>query len=271
MLSLGPAIARIRALRANSERGITLADLMVTLALTSILGTMAVLFFVPTTRIGYKTVLTNQNTGDARVTLDEWSGMLRMAGWLDPGTKVDRFEEITPTKIVFYANLGNRTSTTSSTVGATTKIALMLRISDSLNNRGQLIEVRFKGDNTSVQSVRQLGMLATRTNGAPVFQPYSHGGSPIDMTQTGCRLGTTPTAGLCLQAAQSGAGMQDPTVASNSLAVSAGTLVGNPAVNVDRTLALIGSVGISVSVLDPSGAAKSDYTSLASVSSGYPS
>jgi hypothetical protein len=244
---------------------------MVTMALTTILGTMGILFFVPATHLGYRTVLTNQNTGDARVTLDDWTSSLRVAGWLDPATKIDRFEEITPTKIVFYANLNNRTSSTSSAVGATTKIALMLRISDASTGRGQLIEVRFNSDNTTVKSVRQLGMLASATNGAPMFQPYSRGGSAIDMTQLGCLKGTTPTAGLCLQSAQPGAGMQDPAVGTSGLTVTAGTRKGNPAKNVDKTLQLIGSIGIAVTVVDQSSTAKTDYTSLASVSSGYPS
>lgn len=273
MLTRPTAVERVRSLRRQmaDDRGITLADLMVAMALTAILGTMAILFFVPTTHLGYKTVLTNQNTGDARLTLDEWTGMLRMAGWLDPNTKVDRFEEVTPTKIVFYANLGNRSSSSSSQVDSTTKIALVLRISDTVTGRGQLIEVRFASDNTTVKSVRQLGMLASKTNGAPVFQPYSRGGSAIDMTQTGCLSGSTPTAGLCLQTPQTGAGMQDPTVAASGLAVAAGSRTGNPALNVDRTLGLIGSVGIAVTLVDPSGTATTDYTSLASVSSGFPS
>jgi Tfp pilus assembly protein FimT len=256
----------------RSDRGITLAELMVTMGLTTILGTMAVLFFVVANRTGNRTILTNQNTGDARVTLDEWTSMLRVAGWLDPSTKVDRFEEITSTKIVFYANLKNRsTSSTYTATGPTTKIALVLRVSKASTGQGQLVEIRFASDNTTVASSRQLAVLAGPTSGAPIFQPYSRSGSAIDLTQLGCMSGTTAKAGLCLQSAPSGAGMQDPTTGSANLSVSAGPLKGNPAKNVDKVLQLVGSVGISFTVADSSGTAQTSYTSLASVSSGYPS
>jgi Tfp pilus assembly protein PilW len=260
--------------RMRSDRGMTLAELMVTMGLTTILGTMAVMFFVVANRTGNGTILTNQNTGDARVTLDEWTSMLRVAGWLDTSTKVDRFEEVTATKIVFYANLNNRsTSSTFSAPGPTTKIALLLRVSKASTGQGQLVEVRFGSDNTTVASTRQLGVLAGPTNGAPIFQPYSRSGSPVDLTQLGCKSGTVVKAGLCLQSVQSGAGMQDPTIGSSGLTVTAGPLRGNPdpTKNVDKVLQSIGSVGIAFTVSDSSNTSQTSYTSLASVSSGYPS
>jgi hypothetical protein len=265
---------RTRRLRWSDDRGITLAELMVSMTLTTILGTMAVLFFVGATREGYRTVLTNQNSGDARVTLDSWTNMLRVAGWLDPNTEADRFEEITPTKIVFYANLNNRVASTSAPYtapSATTKVALMLRVSNASTGVGQLIEVTFKPDNTTVASVRQLGFSAKATGSTPIFQPYSRTGSPLDVTQHGCLSGGSVVSGLCLQSGQTGSGMLDPTVSATGLSVSSGSLRGNPAVKVDKTLNQIGSIGIAFTVLDSSNTSSMNYTSLASVSSGYPS
>lgn len=256
------------------DRGVTLAELMVSMILTTILGTMAVMFFVGSSRAGYKTVLTNQNSGDARLTLDSWTSMLRVAGWLDPSIKADRFEEITSTKIVFYANLGNRATNVSGVFtapAAPTKIALMLRVSTPGTGVGQLIEVVFQPDNTTVRSVRQLGFNAKATSGQPVFQPYSRIGSALDLTQLGCLNGATPTAGLCLQSGQPGSGMLDPTIGAGSLAVTSGTLRGNPAHNVDTALNQIGSVAIAFTALDPSNTSSMAFTSLASVSSGFPS
>ena len=264
--------ARARMRRMRDERGITLAELVVTMGLTTLLGTITVAFFVVANRLGNHTVLTNQNTGDARVTLDDWTSMLRVAGWLDPTTKVDRFEEVTSTKIVFYANLQNRSTTSYTAPGPTTKIALMLRVSNSATGQGQLVEVRFAPDNTTVASSRQLAALAGPAGTTPIFQPYSRSGVTLDLTNLGCMNGTTPTPGYCLQSAQPGAGMQDPTIGSSTLlAVTAGPLKGNPTNNVDRTLQWIGSVGINFTVADSSGTAQTSYTSLASVSSGYPS
>jgi hypothetical protein len=273
---LSRAVRTYRNLRARlvGDRGITLAELMVSMTLTTILGTMAVLFFVGATREGYRTVLTNQNSGDARVTLDSWTGMLRVAGWLDPNTETDRFEEITATKIVFYANLNNRATATTGPYNApspTTKVALMLRISNATTGIGQLIEVIFKADNTTVKSVRQLGFSAKATGSTPIFQPYSRAGSPLDLSLNGCVSGGTPTAGLCLQTGQSGAGMLDPTVAASGLSVSSGSLRGNPSLKVDKSLNQVGSIGVSFTALDSSNTSSMNFTSLASVSSGYPS
>jgi hypothetical protein len=258
----------------TDDRGVTLAELMVSMILTTILGTMAVFFFVGASHAGYKTVLTNQNSGDARLTLDSWTSMLRVAGWLDPSLQADRFEEITNTKIVFYANLNNRSTAVSGSFtapAATTKVALMLRVSTPATGIGQLIEVTFKADNTTVQTVRQLAFNAKATGALPIFQPYSRSGSPVDLTQLGCLNGTTPTAGLCLQSGQTGSGMLDPTVGTGSLAVTSGTYRGNPALKVDRALNQIGSIAIAFTALDPSNTSSMAFTSLASVSSGYPS
>jgi Tfp pilus assembly protein FimT len=271
---LSKPLRAVRARLGADDRGVTLAELMVSMILTTILGTMTVLFFVGASHAGYKTVLTNQNSGDARLTLDSWTSMVRVAGWLDPSLQADRFEEITSTKIVFYANLNNRSTAVSGSFtapAATTKVVLMLRVSTAGTGIGQLIEVIFNADNTTVKSVRQLGFNAKATGTLPVFQPYSRIGSAVDLTQLGCLNGTTPTAGLCLQSGQSGSGMLDPTIGSGSLAVTSGGYRGNPALKVDTALNQIGSIAIAFTALDPSNTSSMAFTSLASVSSGFPS
>lgn len=274
MLSRAIRWCRGRRARFAGDRGITLAELVVSMSLTTVLGTMAVLFFVGATHEGYRTVFSNQNTSDARITLDSWTNMLRVAGWLDPNTEADRFEEITPTKIVFYANLGNRVADTASAYSApkpTTKVALMLRVSNASTGVGQLIEITYNSDNTTPQSVRQLGFSAKQTGSTPIFQPYSRAGSPLDLTTMGCASGSTAKAGLCLQSGQAGSGTLDPTVGATGLSVSSGPLRGNPLLKVDKVLNQVGSIGVSFTVLDSSNTSSMDFTSLASVSSGYPS
>jgi hypothetical protein len=269
---LSGLLNRVRQLR-HDDRGITLMELVVAMGISTLLGTMGVFFFVGAERTGYGSILTNQNTGDARVTLDSWTSMLRVAGWLDPSAKTDRFEEITPTKIVFYANLANR-GTADQQTGAVTKVALMLRTTDATTGAGQLIQVVFASDNTTVQSVRQLGINATPTGGAgnAVFQPYNRIGGAVDTVNTlGCRSGGSAKSGLCLQSPPAGAGLLDPRVPTGGLAVSAGSLRGNPALNVDQTLANIAGVTIAFTVVDPSNRAAMDFTGAASVNSGFPS
>ena len=265
---------QLRSRLVADDRGVTLAELMVSMILTTILGTMAVLFFGPASRAGYRTVLTNQNSGDARLTLDSWTSMLRVAGWLDPSTRAARFEEITSTKIVFYANLNNRSTAVSGSFTSpapTTKVVLMLRVSTPATGVGQLVEVLFQPDNTTVKSVRQLGFNAKATGSLPIFQPYSRSGSPVDLSQLGCLSGATPRAGLCLQSGQPGAGMLDPTIGTGSLAVSSGSYRGNPALNVDKALNQVGSIGIAFTAVDASNTSSMPFTSRASGISGNPS
>jgi type II secretory pathway pseudopilin PulG len=271
--------ARLRRLRAD-DRGMSLAELLVAMGITMIIGVVTASFFLGASRTGYRTVLTNQNTGDARVVLDSWTAMLRVAGWLDTGAQTDRFEEITPTKIVFYANLDNRsnadgTTIAGQTVAPVTKVALLLRTTNATTGEGQLIEIHFKSDNSTVQSVRQVAFNVRPTAGAgqAIFLPRNHAGGVVDTVNTnGCRSGGTPRAGLCLQTTPAGAGMLDPTLASSGpLAVSQGTLRGNPATNVDNILADVGSITVAFTVQDPAGRASMDFSSSAAVNSGFPS
>jgi len=256
----------------RSERGVTLAELMVAMTLTTIVGTMGTSFFVGASNAGNHTLASNQGTGDARLTLDSWTSMIRVAGWLDPNTMADRFEEITPTKIVFYANVGNRNST-SSTVGDRTKVALMLDVTDASTGRGQLVEVLFGPDNTTPTSVRQLAFNAGPTGGAWVFTPYNQAGAAVDLSQPLCVDGTTPTTGLCAQApagpGPAGAGLLDPSLAAGTHTVVPGTLRGDGSAN--AMLANVGRIDIAFTVSDPSGTTTMDFASSASVSSGFPS
>jgi type II secretory pathway pseudopilin PulG len=263
--------AAARRRRAADDAGITLIELIVSMTITTILMTFGIVFFVQAERSGYKSSLTNQQTADARLTLDSWTSMLRVAGWLDQSAKTDRFEEITPTKIVFYANLNNR-NTADFQVGTATKVALMLRVTNAATGDGQLVEVVFKPNNTTPKTVRQVAVNASPTGGAPIFQPYNQIGGAVDIANTtGCKQGNTPVAGLCLQTPPAGAGMLDPTLAATGpLAVSAGPLRGNPALNEDSTLRSIAGITIAFTVNDTAHTDSLDFTSSASVNSGFP-
>lgn len=240
------------------------------MGLSMILGTMAVLFFVGANKSGGVTIVTNQQTSDARLTLDSWTSMIRVAGWLDPSnpsTPVDRFEEITPTKIVFYANLNNR-NTPDGVVGPLTKVALMLN-QPTGGGDGQLVEVRFKPDNVTPATVRQLGFIADQTNGAWIFTPRDESGGPVDTSVNGCVVGGQPAPGLCAKAPTTPSpGMIDPTLAPGSHTVVAGTRTGDG--SQDAKLANIGDIDIAFTVTDSHHLTSSDYTSSASVNSGFP-
>lgn len=246
-------------------------ELVVAMALTLILGVVSTEFFVNIQKSGNTTILKNSDTGDARSVLDSWTSYIRLAGWVDPATKANRFEEITPTKIVFFANLKNRPSTTSFAVDAPTKIALMFILKPGGSGDGELVEVRFvQNAPSTVASVRHLALNVTKTGSTPIFQPLKASGSVIDVSQTSCFRGTTPVQGLCLQA---GTGMNDPTVAYGSNVVSEPSpkLLGN-STNIDDALGQVGGIQISFTARDTSHTVSSmAFTSTATVSSGYPS
>ena len=258
---------RLDRLRRSGDAGITLAELMVAMTLTAIVGTMSTSFFVGASHAGNSTIATNQSTADARLTLDNWTGMLRVAGWLDPTGKADRFEEVTPTKIVFYANLANR-NTASSVATAPTKVALLLDVTDVATGRGHLVQVVFGSDNTTPVAVRQLALDARARPGSWVFTPYNQTGVAVDTSQPLCLNGSTPAPGLCAKA-PTGAGLLDPQLAAGTHQVLAGPLTGDG--SADSMLANIGRIDIGFTVQDPSGQTTQDYASSASVSSGFPS
>ena len=243
----------------------TLAELIVGSALTIVIGAMATTFFVAAIGTTSRVTQANQQTTDARATLDSWTSLLRLAGWLDPNTMADRFEEITPTKIVFYANLNNR-STNDQTVGAATKVALFLDNGGS--GTGQLIEIVFQADNATPQSVRQLGFQAAATNGAWIFTPFNRLGGAVDTAPANCRSGQSAVAGLCLNA-PSNAGLLDPQFQAGTHTVVSGPLRGNG--SADATLASVGRIDIAFTVSGSGSTAAMDYASSASVSSGFSS
>jgi hypothetical protein len=257
----------------RSDSGVTLAELAVSMTLTAVLGAMVITFFVGANHAGRRTIADNQQIADARVTLDSWTSMIRVAGWLhpSPAPRIDRFEEITPTKIVFFANLMNRNNGLA-VPDATTKIALLLQVSDATTGTGNLVEIVFGPDNATPNAVRQLGFLAGPTGGPghPIFRPVTRTGVPVDMTRYGCTSGANPQVGLCLQTLQLGAGMLDPTLTPGTLQPVSGPLRGNPALNVDKQLQLIGGITIAFTTSDTHRTSTLDFQSFASVSSGFP-
>jgi hypothetical protein len=241
--------------RFRDDAGMTLAEMLVSCTVGMIVLTFGTLFFVSTSRSSDHTGQVDEALASARTVLGRWTSFVRVAGWLDPAGATDRFEEITPTKLVFYAGLGNR-SDSSLQLTAATKIALLLdRPAGSAT--GRLVEVVFGPDNTTPKSVRQLAVSAGPTGGTPVFQPYNAVGGDVGVDNTqGCLQNGVPVVGLCLQSPPTGAGMLDPQVTTSSghLSVAAGALRGNPALKVDQILNGIAGIRIGFTTYSAGGA-----------------
>jgi type II secretory pathway pseudopilin PulG len=262
-------------LRDRDDAGITLAELVVSMTLLTILLAIGGTFFVTAIRSTNATTLTNQQTADARLTLDSWTAKLRVAAWLD-SAQTDRFEVVTSNKIVFYANLNNR-ATTDFTVGPVSKVVLMLKTTNAATGDGQLIEIVFQGNTTTPTYVRRVALNARAIGGAgnPIFTPYNYAGGEINpASYNGCIANGVVKPGLCLSTLPAGAGMADPTVGLTDNTVTSGALTANPAYNPtdhgsDFTLQSIVAVKIGFTVSDTADTVNQDYESMAAVNSGY--
>lgn len=232
----------------------TLAEVMVSCTVSMIVLTFGTLFFVSTSRSSDHTGQVDQALGSARTVLGRWTSFVRVAGWLDPTVATDRFEEITPTKLVFYAGMGNRSSGSLQLTPAT-KVALMLdRPTGSAS--GRLVEVVFGADDKTPRSVRRLPFRAGPTGSSPVFQPYNVIGGDVGVDNTpGCMQNGVPAVGLCLQSPPSGAGLLDPQVTSSSgtVSVASGPLRGNPGLQVDSILNTVAGIRIAFTAYSTAG------------------
>ncbi len=240
--------------RTRDDDGMTLAELLVSCTVAMIVLTFGSLFFVTTSRSSDHTAQVDQALGSARTVLARWTSFVRVAGWLDPAGVTDRFEEITPTKVVFYAGIGNRNDSTLQ-LTAVTKIALMLDRAPG-GATGRLVEVVFAPDNTTPKSIRQLAFRAGPTAGSPMFQPYNAIGGDVGVdSTTGCVADGAPAVGLCLQSPPTGAGLLDPqvTTASGALSITTGSLRGNPKLGVDQILNGIAGIRIAFTVYSGAG------------------
>jgi Tfp pilus assembly protein PilW len=259
-------------LRDRDDAGLTLAELIVSMTLMTILLMIGGTFFITAVRTTSTTTLTNQQTSDARITLDSWTAKLRVAAYLD-SAQTDRIEVLTPSKIVFYANLNNRT-TSNFSVGSVSKVVLMLKQTNATSGDGQLIEIIFSANSTTPTSVRRVALNARPIAGrqTAIFTAFNYIGAELNpASYTGCLSGTTVKSGLCLQALPAGAGTVDPTVGLTSNAVTAGTLAGNPASNVDSVLQSIVAIKIGFTVSNTADTVSQNYQSMVALNSGYAS
>lgn len=253
-------------------------ELVVTMALSLVVGTMVTMFFVTVNHLGYKTASDNGDTGDARLTLDSWTSKLRVAGWLDSSLKVDRFEQITPTKIVFWSNLNNRDINSGTLdVGPSTKVALWIEETYPSTHEGSLIEAIWLNGPDAAPRVRQLTIRAKAANATGwVFQPFTSGGTSPDLTAKYCQDSSTGAAvvGLCYQlpatpTPSQSQGPTDPVFQAGTHNVVSGPLVGTGVAN--SILDGIGRIDIAVTISDPSGQYSTGFTSSAAINSGFKS
>lgn len=171
---------------AEKDGGYTLSELLVALALMSIVATIAMTFFTLNSAANSTTYEKLYNTAQARLSLDAWTALLRVADSPNAGSDAGRLVEITPDAIVFHANLENRNASGAPT--APTKIRLAL-------DSGTLTETRYDASGSvTARRVLARGVSASDPTGW-VFVPWSAGNQVP--TALLCASGASQVVGYC--------------------------------------------------------------------------
>ena len=152
-------LTRLRA-RLAGDAGVTLVELLVGMTLSVIIGAMTLSLFVNASDATRATTDKSIDVAQARNVLQSWTSYLAVADGPSYGTTSHRFEWITDSDALFYADLGNRASTDS--VGAPTVVWLRL-------TGRRLIEEQFAYGTTSPKVCR---ILADTVSAAPLFTAY---------------------------------------------------------------------------------------------------
>ncbi len=102
--------ARRRRALLGDEAGLTLAELIVTMSLMSIVGAMSLFFVVDMNQQADRTRVASVSVSDSRTALAAFTQAVQFADspTAQPGSATGRFESIAANKIVFYSNGVNR-------------------------------------------------------------------------------------------------------------------------------------------------------------------
>jgi prepilin-type N-terminal cleavage/methylation domain-containing protein len=120
------AARRIRRVSTGGDRGITLTELIIAMALSSILGTMTLLVFLGLNTASTTTVERSLSASEARVILSSWSSLLQVAESPSRNAAAQpAFARATATELCFYASLDNRSPASgAANFGAPTPVRL---------------------------------------------------------------------------------------------------------------------------------------------------
>lgn len=186
-------LIRIRRRLAHDD-GVTLIELVVGMALSTIIGAMTLFLFVNANATTQASTDRSIDVAKARGLLQAWTSYVQVADGPTSGSASHRFEWFTSNDVLFYADLGNRSATTDSVA---TPTIVWLRLAG-----GRLIEEQFAYGTTSPAVCRILAQNVTASSlftasdatraamsGVDLGQPMVAGGAgctslPSSITQT---------------------------------------------------------------------------------------
>lgn len=197
MLSL-----RRRALRPSDDAGITLIEMVVAMTISVIVGAMAVAFFVSTWGNAHNATDRSVQASQARMVLQDWSQLIRLADSpVQAGTSNQRFVQVGPNSMTFYANISNRVGT--NTITAPEKVVLSAsgnelteQFFDPINPSATDPANNYA--NTATSSRLLLGCPnAVNTSACVTRGTLSNVQFTAYYPATGCPAGSVSPAGLC--------------------------------------------------------------------------
>jgi hypothetical protein len=189
MLTARPFAAlrrRVQRVRAAGDTGISLMELIMAIVLSVVLGAITSVLFVAVDKSTAASTDRAIDSGKARNVLQSWTSYLQVADGPTAGSAVNRFEWFSPSSIMFYAGLFNRSQGSLTTTSAPTLIWLRL------SSAGQLVEEQFTPIPASFPaSPTTCRILSSGVSGTKVFTPFNHAGNDISAVN----LGTSQSVG----------------------------------------------------------------------------
>lgn len=177
-----------RRLQIRRDAGVTLAELVVTMGLSTLIGAMTLSLFLSISSSATATTDRTVNSAAARTAIQAWTAYLRVADGPTAGVRASRIEWLTKSDMLFYADLYNRGINSSSDVATTGAPTMIWLRRDAA---GSLIEEQFASTAASGTSPKVCRVLLTKTDtSTTLFTAQDSSGSSM-MSQA---LGTAPTA-----------------------------------------------------------------------------
>jgi prepilin-type N-terminal cleavage/methylation domain-containing protein len=204
-------LTRCRSRRAlASDAGFTLVEVLVTMVLATIVGALTVRLVVMVNASASATSDRAVNGAEAASLIQSWGGYLNVID--DPtasGLAANRFEWFTPTSVLFYADLNNRSGSVSAT-GAPTMVWLRL------DTAGQLVEEQFPAQPSAYPAAwTTCRILLANVVPAPVFAASNAAGSDVTAAGLGTAPAVSPGCQRLPSAPPSQSGRANGSVAAN--------------------------------------------------------
>ena len=168
---------------AGADAGLTLIELVVAMVLATVLGSMAMAWFIGASDATTATTDTDLGTASARNALQSWAALLRVAGSpTDPGSGTDRITSLSATSITFNAYVTGGDTCTSACDGFSTRsVTLAMTGADCGNTvptSCQLVETGTGASPSASDVIVPNGVSA----GSCLFTAYSDDGTALGCT-----------------------------------------------------------------------------------------